>query len=205
MRTFYGFVCLLLILNACSGVAVKKPGPDKSAIYQERAGKLGSISEWGLVGRISLDDGDQGGSGKLRWDIQAETSSIDFHGAMGRGAWHLEIGPDGAVLREANGSEQTAPGVNALIQDRMGWPIPVDALQWWVRGLAAPGAIEDEQFDVDGLLISLRQFDWNVEFGRYKSQDGIELPIRLNATRENYRVKLAVSRWRMSTDHVAGN
>ena len=124
---------------------------------------------------------------------------------MGRGAWHLEIGPNGAVLTEANGSEQTAPGVNALIQDRMGWPIPVDALQWWVRGLAAPGAIEDEQFDVDGLLINLRQFDWNVKFGRYKSQDGIELPIRLNATRENYRVKLAVSRWRMSTDHVAGN
>jgi outer membrane lipoprotein LolB len=87
----------------------------------------------------------------------------------------------------------------------MGWPIPVDALQWWVRGLAAPGAIEDEQFDVDGLLINLRQFDWNVEFGRYKSQDGIELPIRLNATRENYRVKLAISRWRMSTDHVPGN
>ena len=205
MRTICGFFFLLLILNACTGVAVKKPGPDNSAIYQERAVRLGSISEWGLVGRISLDDGDQGGSGKLKWDIQSGSSSLDFHGAMGRGAWHLEIGPNGAVLREANGSEQTAPGVNALIQDRMGWPIPVDALQWWVRGLAAPGAIEDEQFDVDGLLINLRQFDWNVEFGRYKSQDGIELPIRLNATRENYRVKLAISRWRMSTDHVPGN
>ena len=204
-RTFYGFFVLLLILNACTGVTVKKPGLDNSAVYQERAVKLGSISEWGLVGRISLDDGDQGGSGKLKWDIQSGSSSLDFHGAMGRGAWHLEIGPNGAVLREANGSEQTAPGVNALIQDRMGWPIPVDALQWWVRGLAAPGAIEDEQFDVDGLLINLRQFDWNVEFGRYKSQDGIELPIRLNATRENYRVKLAISRWRMSTDHVPGN
>ena len=160
---------------------------------------LTQIPEWGLVGKISLDDGDRGGSGRLQWDVRTGSSELDFHGAMGRGAWHLQISPDGAVLKEANGAEQSAAGVNALIQDRMGWPIPVEALQWWVRGLAAPGIVEDEQIDQRGLLTSLHQLGWRVEFNRYDSKAGVALPVRLDARRDNYRVKLVIGRWQLDT------
>ena len=184
---------------------MKESLSDSKAAYLERASRLDAIPEWGLVGKISLDDGDHGGSGRLQWDVRSDSSELDFHGAMGRGAWHLQIGPDGAILKEANGTEQTASGVNDLIQDRMGWPIPVDALQWWVRGLAAPGAIEDKKLDPEGLLISLEQFGWSVVFNRYDSVAGVVLPKRLNATRDNYRVKLAVSRWHMNKSHDSTN
>ncbi len=204
-RKSYGLFFVLLMVNACTGVPVKESFSDNDAAYQKRAEKLGAISEWGLTGRISLDDGDRGGSGKLQWEVKPGSSGLDFHGAMGRGAWHLQIGPEGAVLTEANGAEQNAPGVNALIQDRMGWPIPVDALQWWVRGLAAPGAVENKKLDVAGLLINLHQFGWNVDFSRYDSSDGVALPTRLNVTRDNYRVKLAISRWRMNVKHAFTN
>ena len=197
MKRWQGLLLLLLVLNACTGVVVKEPDPAAKEAYQNRAEILAGIPSWSLVGRISLDDGEQGGSGKLQWLVEPGNSELDFHGAMGRGAWHLQFGPEGAVLREANGDEQTAPGVSALIQDRMGWSIPVDALQWWVRGLTAPGSIENEKFDHDGLLVSLDQFGWNVEFSRYQSTGGMELPAKLNARRENYRVKLSISRWRM--------
>ena len=184
---------------------MKEPLSDGKAAYLERASRLDAIPEWGLVGRISLDDGDHGGSGRLQWDVRSDSSELDFHGAMGRGAWHLQIGPEGATLKEANGAEQAAPGVNDLIQDRMGWPIPVDALQWWVRGLAAPGAIEGEKLDPEGLLINLEQFGWSVDFNRYDSVAGVVLPKRLNATRDNYRVKLAISRWQMDMSHDTAN
>ncbi len=196
---------VFLLLNACTGVPVKEPLSGNMAMYQERAAKLGTVPEWGLVGRISLDDGDDGGSGRLQWDVKADSSELDFHGAMGRGAWHLQINPEGAVLKEANGAEQTASGVNDLIQDRMGWPIPVDALQWWVRGLAAPGAIEGEKLDAEGLLISLEQFGWSVGYSRYDSVAGVLLPRRLNVTRDNYRLKLAISRWQMDLSNDSSN
>jgi len=196
---------VLLVLNACTGVAVKETGTGNKAAYQDRATKIAAISEWGFVGRISLDDGDRGGSGRLQWEVRPGNSELDFHGAMGRGAWHLRISPEGAVLKEANGAEQTAAGVNALIQDRIGWPIPVDALQWWVRGLAAPGAVEDQKFDSQGLLISLGQFGWSVDYDRYDSVDGAVLPARLNARRDNYRVKLAIRRWQMDMSHAPAN
>ncbi len=186
-------------------MGVKEPQPGNKPAYRERAELIAATPDWSLVGRISLDDGDQGGSGRLQWDVGSDNSELDFHGAMGRGAWHLQIGPEAVVLRESNGAEQTAAEVNALIQDRMGWPIPVDALQWWVRGLAAPGAIEKEEIDHEGLLISLAQFGWSVDFNRYDLVAGVALPVKLNAKRDNYRVKLVVSRWRMDVNHVPGN
>ena len=196
---------VLLMLSACSGVAVKDAGPGNSLAYQNRVETLGEIHTWGLVGKLSLDDGDRGGSGRLQWNVKSDHSELDFHGAMGRGAWHLEIGPEGAVLTEANGDEQSAEGVNQLLQERMGWPIPVDALQWWARGLAAPGAIDEEKIDSEGLLISLEQFGWKVDFNRYDSVDDMALPIRLNARRDNYRVKLAISRWHMDAGLAHSN
>jgi outer membrane lipoprotein LolB len=201
---------LLFLLSACTGAPVKEPGFkelgfDSKQAYQARADKLGTIAAWGLVGRISLDDGDRGGSGRLQWDVEPDNSELDFHGAMGRGAWRLQIGPESAVLKEANGVEQSAAGVNTLIQDRMGWPIPVEALQWWVRGLAAPGLIEAKEIDSEGQLINLHQFGWNVDFNRYDSIDGVTLPTKLKATQDSYRVKLAISHWRMNVSDGHAN
>ena len=176
---------------------MKAPDPDSKAAYQDRNGKLIAIVDWGLVGKISLDDGDRGGSGRLQWDVEPGQSELDFHGALGRGAWHLQIGEEGALLKMADGSEETAASVAELIQDSVGWPVPFEALQWWVRGLPAPGAIESEQLGPDGLLVSLRQFGWSVDFNRYESVGGVGLPVRLKATQDQYRVKLAVRHWRM--------
>jgi outer membrane lipoprotein LolB len=195
----------LLVLSACTTVSVKEPVTADHAAYQVRADMLGGISEWSLSGKISLDDGNQGGSGKLQWLVHSENSEIDFHGALGRGAWHLKISPGKAILKESNGSEETAAGVNALIQNKMGWPIPVEALQWWVRGVAAPGLIDEMQIDAEGLLISLSQFGWRVNFSRYDSNAGVVLPVRLDARLDDYRVKLAISRWQLDLNHASTN
>jgi outer membrane lipoprotein LolB len=204
-RRRYCLFLLVFTLNACTGVAVKDPGLAGQAAYQARTGKLTEITQWGLAGKISLDDGDQGGSGKLQWDVSPGFSEMGFRGAMGRGAWQLQMGPEGALLRMADGTEQTAADVSDLIREHIGWPVPLNALQWWARGLAAPGVTESEQFGPEGLLTSLEQFGWNVDFSRYDSIGDIDLPVRLKATRDNYRVKLAVSRWRMDVSDDTGN
>jgi len=193
-------VILLYTLAACTTSPERATDQVSLTAFQNRSGQLGEIASWGLAGKISMDDGAQGGSGRLRWDVEAGLSELDFHGALGRGAWHLLVVPGLARLQLADGTVETAPGVGELIRDQVGWPVPLDALQWWVRGLAAPGPIENRTLDTQGLLISLRQFGWTVEYNRYDSFAGVQLPVRLDAKRQNYRVKLAISRWRMGTD-----
>lgn len=196
----YWVILLLCTINACTTVPSRDPERLDRAALQQRTEQLEAIANWGLVGKISMDDGDQGGSGRLQWEVEPGLSELDFHGAMGRGAWHLQVGPEGAWLQMADGTEQVAPAVSELIQEQIGWPIPLDALQWWVRGLAAPGVTENETLGPDGLLISLRQFGWSVDFNRYDLFDGMAMPVRLDAKRDDYRVKLAISRWRMGMD-----
>jgi len=194
-----------LLLDGCTTAPVLGPGVDQQTAYSNRAENIASVSEWNLVGRISLDDGEEGGSGSLQWGVKADHSIIDFHAAMGRGAWQLEIEPAGAALRLADGSEYFAEGVDTLLRQQIGWPIPVEALQWWVRGLAAPGAIDAQQLDAGGLLTSLAQFGWQIDFNRYASASGVALPTRLEARQNDYRVKLAIRRWHLPANDVAAN
>lgn len=184
---------------------VAGPGTDKQAAYKSRAEIVSGITEWGLVGRISLDDGEEGGSGRLQWVVRADQSTMDFHGAMGRGAWQLKAGPEGAVLKLADGNEYFADAVDALIQKQIGWPVPVNALQWWVRGLVAPGSVDEQQLDNSGLLTKLQQFGWQIDFNRYASDSGVPMPTRLDVRQENYRVKLAISRWQLPSIDVTAN
>lgn len=177
---------------------------EKKAAYSERAERLRQIQTWALSGKISLDDGEEGGSGRLRWGVGPEHSELDFHGAMGRGAWHLVINPGFVVLREANGEEYIAADADELVQQRFGWPVPVAALSWWVRGLAAPGKARSVQLDAQGRPVRLAQYGWQVEFDRYGSSGAESLPLRLDARRGHYRVKLSVRRWRLGDGNDAG-
>ena len=194
----HGWFLLALILNACTGVTVRAPVAEGTVIYQQRAEKISNIQTWNFSGKISLDDGEQSGSGTLRWDVTSASTVLDFHGAMGRSAWNLHIDTALAVLTEANGNQQSATSVDELVHGRIGWPLPLDALSWWVRGLKAPGPIVDEQYDVLGVLTHLEQFGWRVDINRYKIFDDLQLPVRVEATSGNYRVKLAIGRWHMA-------
>jgi outer membrane lipoprotein LolB len=191
---------MALLLHGCAGVGTRDQLADNELAYLDRAARLATFEQWGLVGRLSLDDGEDGGSGKLRWDAWPAGSDLEFHGAMGRGAWQLQARENSATLRTSDGRAQTAPGVDGLMQAELGWSVPVDALAWWVRGLRAPGVPAAAEFDSDGQLLRLQQAGWIVEFGRYRSVDGIALPVRLEAQQGSYRVKLAIGNWRLGPE-----
>ena len=49
-----------------------------------------------------------------------------------------------------------------------------------------------------GSLAELRQLDWKIEYGRYRSFQGLELPVKMTARRQDVSVKLAVKDWNLS-------
>lgn len=198
--TRYCWLAVVLLLHGCSGIGTRQPGPGNEQFYLHRASQLESFQQWGLVGKLSLDDGEQGGSGKLRWNVWPAGSDLNFYGAMGRGAWQLQVRENGATLKASDGSVQVAPTLDSLVQAQLGWPVPVDDLQWWVRGLRAPGATEAAEYDSGGLLLSLQQSGWRVEFKRYREVGGATLPVRLEVQNGSYRIKLAIGNWRLGPE-----
>ena len=192
----------------CLAACATSPGPGDPvtadqrerlarAAYVERQDAIATWEAWGFSGRLSMDDGEDGGSGRLDWAVRGGVSTLEFRGALGQGAWKLVLDPDGATLSKADGSVLADPSVGDLVRRETGWRVPVDALGWWVRGLAEPGHPAQFEFGDAGTqpLVALSQLGWHIRYDRYREDDELLMPSRLEATRDNGRVKLAISRW----------
>ena len=139
---FLSFISLAfaLLITACSTVPTGEIGQaERVLLYEARSGALAGAERWALKGRLAVNDGEDGGSGHLNWQKHGQNSSMNFHGALGRGAWQLNVDENGAVLEWADGEIHRASSVGELVLQQLGWTIPVNALAWWVRGLTAPG------------------------------------------------------------------
>jgi outer membrane lipoprotein LolB len=184
---------------ACATVPPSEQAPGARApLYEQRFAQLTAVDDWSLEGRLAISDDADGGSGQLRWRQRNGSSHMDFHGALGRGAWRLEADAAGAELQLADGSLRRADTVDALVRAEIGWRVPVEALAWWVRGLAAPGRLEHRQLDDQGRLSELRQSGWRIEFDRYEEIGPLSMPVRLTARQDDRTVKLAIRKWELS-------
>ena len=174
------------------------PLSERQQRYDARAAAIQSHMQWTLDGRLAVSDGDDGGSGKLEWHAQPGLSELDFRGALGRGAWQLDIRPGHSVLNLANGDSWEASDVAILVRQHVGWDVPVEALAWWVRGLSAPGRVSRKMLDDDGRLTLLSQHGWKVEYQRYAEFSGVALPTKLEASKGKRQVKLVMRNWMLA-------
>jgi len=189
---------LLVLLSACSSMQKVDMGETaRINLYEARSGQLARFSDWSMVGRLAVSNSEDGGSGHFSWKNSSGNSQMDFHGALGRGAWRMEADQEGAELELADGTIHRADSIDQLVRLQLGWEIPVDKLSWWVRGLAAPGEYQQRLFDEEGKLSELFQNGWTIQFGRYRIFKGISLPVKLVARQADWKVKLAISDWKL--------
>jgi outer membrane lipoprotein LolB len=195
LRSLFLLIFALLI-TACSSVPTADiDQAERVLLYEARSGALAGAERWALKGRLAVNDGEDGGSGHLNWQKHGQTSSLNFHGALGRGAWQLNADENGAVLKWADGEVHRADSVGELVEQQLGWTIPVNALAWWVRGLTAPGDWDLRQLDEHGNLEKLSQLGWNIEYSRYRDAGSVSMPVKLTARRQSYTVKVAIQDW----------
>ncbi len=204
MKCRSDFAALLLAfaaaaLSACS--AVQPTDAEQSAryrLYEDRARTLGKLESWTLEGRLAVSNEKDGGSGHFIWKKSEEFDQMDFHGALGRGAWRLQADADSAVLELADGRLHRADTIEELVRRELGWEVPVQSLSWWVRGLAAPGDAGQSVLDEQGRLSELQQREWRVKFDRYREVRSMQLPIKMTARQLNKTLKLVIREWNFS-------
>jgi outer membrane lipoprotein LolB len=195
----------LLAATLLAGCTAMRPMDSQQAawqpLYEQRASRLGPLESWALQGRLAVSDSADGGSGDLSWRQRPDSSRLDFHGALGRGAWRLQAGEAGAEIEFADGRSYRAASIDELVRGQVGWQVPVAALAWWVRGLAAPGEVERSVLDENGVLTLLQQDGWSVEYGRYSTVGGELMPLKLTARQQDRTVKLAIRKWELPEAH----
>lgn len=185
-------IALCLLLAAC---ATREPRP-AGAWLGEREAWFAEHPNWRISGRVGLHDGQRGGSLGFSWRAEGGEHRIHLRTAAGGRQWRLWFGPDGARLQGSEVGRLSGATPDPLVERAVGWPIPVHALAWWIRGLVPPEGGEI-RFADDGTLEGVQGAGWTLDYQRFEEVDARLLPTRLEARSGQYRVRIAIGDWQL--------
>lgn len=91
-----------------------------------------------LSGRLSLsyqqDGKEQALHGNFEWHQRGAQLELTLRSPLGQTLAQIEVQDGLARLTESGGRVQTAAHVDDLVQQTLGWPLPVANLQFWLQG-----------------------------------------------------------------------
>ncbi|MBV6422762.1 MAG: Outer-membrane lipoprotein LolB [Steroidobacteraceae bacterium] len=181
------------LLAACASAPVREGAP---APWPERRAALQADAAFSLSGRVAIRTGDTGLNASLRWRQEGAVSHVTLDGPLGIGGAEVELRGDELALRTSHGDHLEGDAARAELERRIGFPLPLAALRYWVRGVPEPGAGADEVVDeAHQRLASLVQDGWEISYTEYAAGSAGILPRRLSAQRGNTRVRLVIDRW----------
>ncbi|MGJ8686795.1 MAG: lipoprotein insertase outer membrane protein LolB [Spongiibacteraceae bacterium] len=173
----------LLVLLVLSGCATQSFSPDEN--------------NWRLQAKIGLWQGEQQESAYLDWQQCGEHQTIRVSGPLGAGSLVIQNNAQGASLSH-QGKQQHADDIE-LLASNAGWPMPIRALRYWLRGHAAPNATQTSEMSSDGQLLHLQQLGWNIAFSDYQYVSLNALPMRITATSGELKLRLIARNWNAVT------
>ncbi|TWI60788.1 outer membrane lipoprotein LolB [Pseudoduganella lurida] len=165
-----------VLLAGCATVPSTPPSSAPVAAYAD------SLQ---LEGRLSVNyvrAGKQESiSGKFAWRQDATRTDVTLSSPLGQAIATIAVTPGQAVLKEGNNPPRTAPDVDALSTQVLGWPLPVSGLRDWLQGYAV--AENGQRVAASPARNTLTTRDgWQLEFVSW--QDGATpKPRRIDARR----------------------
>lgn len=172
---------ILLMLTACGGGI--QPGIDD----QRR---------WQLSGKIGLRAPNLAESAYLNWRQCGDRYSIRLSGPLGQTAARIEGRGEQLTVRIEDRDPVTTTEPERLLQEQLGWSIPLHALRYWVRAEAAPGG--NARFEGPaGRPETLQQFGWELRYLDYHQNDQLALPAKLILRNPQLQATLLIREWQL--------
>jgi len=196
---FIYFIPFLLWLSACSTIQLQDQTAEPAS-WQQQQKKLSQLQSWTINGRISVQTEYEGGQADYRWQQHNNTDyDIRLLAPMGAGTTLIKGRSKGVSLKTSSGDELFDTDVDKLMLKLNGWPVPVSGLQYWVKGLPAPGSpFEISKWNKNGLPAVMKQDGWRIELRKYRNIGELSLPGKLFINRQNNEevdVRLIIRQW----------
>lgn len=196
LRHFITFT-LIALLAGCAGFGSREAlqGQGDPQQWRQHKAQLSTLDGWQINGKVGIRAPRDSGSGTLFWLQRQDYYDIRLSGPLGRGAARLTGRPGKVSLEVANQGRYDAATPETLLEEQLGWKLPVSHLSWWVRGLPAPDSKSRLSLDADSRLATLEQDGWQVEYLSYAQQNGYWLPERIKLHGSDLDVTLVIKEW----------
>ncbi|TAN73356.1 MAG: outer membrane lipoprotein LolB [Gallionella sp.] len=180
---------VLVWLGLLGGCASLQPAPAPAA----RPAHSGS-APFALNGRIAVKYDGAHHSAGLRWTHRAQSDEILLLAPLGQTAARVYSDARSATLDDGD-KHYRADDAESLMQQALGWYLPVDGLRHWVLGLAAAESPAKIERGDNGQITVLHQNGWEVRYLRYADSRPDSMPTRLQLSREDLQVQLLIDEW----------
>ncbi len=169
------------LLSACISSVPIKP----------LSGEQINQASWKEGGVIGYRDANQAFTASYVWKKIPQAYQINVLGPLG--AWRATI--DGNAhfvsLKLSDGRKFQAKNAEQLMQQHLGWAIPVQDLTYWLAGLPAPYESKKVRYE-DGFLKELQQNHWTIHFLDYHHFGVYQIPSRLILQQDAIKITLVV-------------
>ncbi|HQW57607.1 MAG TPA: lipoprotein insertase outer membrane protein LolB [Gammaproteobacteria bacterium] len=161
-----------------------------------RKQNISNLQDFEAIGKVGFSDGKQGGNASIVWEQHPQSYQIRLYGPLGSNTVQIKGDSNRVSLTRTDAKIITASTPEALVQQELGWIIPVSGLRYWLRGLPAPGlAPKAMLLDNSDRLWQIDQQGWNIEYQAYKPIDGHDVPCKLLLRNGSIRLKFIFDRW----------
>jgi len=195
---------LPLLLAACAHKEAVRPQPkaDYAALLNEQRARehlLAKTDHWVLQGKIGVsgevNGKREGGSGTLTWTQNGGSYEFVVRGPVGSKSFKLTVTPEWAVIEGLDGGPQRSTDAESLVQNTLGWHIPLRDLRAWVLGTRADSGPAELQFGSDGLPATLTQDGWTVSYPAWDTSREPAVPSKVFASNPPNTMRLSIESW----------
>lgn len=188
-------IILICFLTACAPPRPSEEPPANREIpLEERKAETATVSSWEIKGALAAKTKAKGWSATMNCIQQGQLIPNSFNGPLGGGA--VLISKKGNTITFQDGAKiTTSTNADELLLKQTGIRLPVNNLYYWVRGLPAPGGIQSEKHDQFNHLIQLKQNGYTIDFTKYTSVKGIDLPSMIRLEGNGVMVKVVIKNW----------
>ncbi len=197
-RRFIQSLALLVIAGLLVGCGARLPPlePDvREQRWAAREAMLQNADQWRLEGRVAIHHADDGGPASLEWRQVGTRFEVKLRAPLGQGRLQLTGSPGRVFLTLDDGRVVTAGSVDDLLQVNLGWSLPLAGLRYWILGVDRPNGEDDVILDDRGRPELIKGLGWTVAFQSYRSTYGIPMPYRLEAHRDETRIRVVIAEW----------
>ena len=193
----------LFALNACVTVQEHPLPPDsdigKQAAWEVHRVNLETMQTWSLKGRVAGKSNDEGFRAGVLWRQQYHDFNIDLHGPLGRKVAVINGKKGDIQLNTSKGKSYSAEDPEDLMQELFGYSLPVNGLQFWMRGIPDPEQVYASlELDEQGRLKQLNQAGWLIDYNRY--HDGKPaMPAFIKISNKTLNAKIVIDHWSLNS------
>lgn len=196
----------MLAVAACSHPRDPLQTESEERLWLEQQQQAESVDDWNMHARAAITRRAEAYHVGISWRRDAQRSMLLLEAPFGQGVFRIDSEAGGwHRLRLPGGQEFVNETPEALLEDAVGWSLPISGLEFWIRGLPRPDSDYRHRIDQAGRARSIEQDRWNIDYLDYfatPAQPG--LPRRIKLTRDELTLKLVIERWQQSEIENAG-